>query len=90
MLVVFVPFFLYVWNQKALEKSTNNRVASRFLARTPSMIHRIVRDLRGCGSISAESVLVSTKDFLYFGSDAIIYLSCNGSKGYASVVFSYS
>ena len=38
---VFTPFSLCM-ESKALEKSTNNIVASRFFARTPSRIRRIV------------------------------------------------
>ena len=51
----------------ALEKSTNKRVASRFLSRT-AKIRWIVRC---CGSISTKAILVFPKNFLNFRFNAV-------------------
>ena len=80
----------------ALEKSTDNIVASRFFfTRTPSRIRRIVKICDVVDLISPKAILVLPKYFLNFRFYVVALLSIEdlsryGFKGYTSVVLGYS
>ena len=84
--------FPLITESKALEKLTNNIVASRFFARTPSKNLMDSQNLCCRGSISAKAILVLPKYLLNFGFYAIAYLSIVDlrCKSYTSVVLGYS
>ena len=82
-------FFSLCMEFNVLEKSANSRVASRFFARTPSMIRWMIK-IWGCEAIPLKGVLIFSKNFLDFESDipkkqGIINSSSYISKSYASV-----
>ena len=57
---------------KALEKSSNSSVASRFFARILPMIRWIVKNCEIAERFLRKAVLIYPKNFLNFGSDMIV------------------
>ena len=71
------------------EKSTKDSVASRYFARTPSMIQWIIRICNGDDPFSwklfwLSQRILSISDLIRLRSRVIIYLSSNRRKSYAS------
>ena len=95
MLVVFASFFPLCVELNAFGKSMYNSVASRFFARNPSMIRRIVTISEVADRFLRKSFLIFPRNFLRFRVDTIvkqdmINISSYSSESYGSVVLSES
>ena len=84
--------FLLCMVSKALEKSTNNSVASKCLAWISSMNRQIFITFDAVDRFPPKIILIFPKDFLSFWFDviakqSIIYLRRDRRRNYTSVVF---